>query len=509
MAYSSVSYSSLLDQCAQNKAEALKLLIDTEAPYFLALANASIQQQTIAENIVKDSFVLIWKHAEEFDTNMGSARAWLYGILRYRIQHQLKQNPSLAPSYTSWPPLHLSNLSIKDKSWITSVDSKNLTPIAYAYLCNATFNDIAKQNHTSMHQCQQIIDDSLLQICSLYTNWRLDSEKQIILLGNYCLGLLREPEESLPAHQLLSSNANAPHDLLRWEHLFSYLVYALPRSICPPTLTTRIFTELNLRLADLSNQQEKKEVVKPTLATSDKPLAFDSKTHRSPPTQSQSVQAILQQSQTIKPAAPSNTKPTVSTSPKPSTPSTQSATTSEAAHQETTIAKTNSLATRSTISRMRPWHWGALCSVLLLSAALVWLVTPKAPIVQLVQMAPRAGAIMQAPGLSATPGWVVSLDSSGHVLFSPQVSTELRADQSVQLWTQAPNSTELRSLGLIDPNQPVTVPAELIGDVQVGQLFEMTLEPAGGATQPSSNVLFIGKIVHFGEFQSNSNQSAI
>src|SRR5699024_12816655 len=57
----------------------------------------------------------------------------------------------------------------------------------------------------------------------------------------------------------------------------------------------------------------------------------------------------------------------------------------------------------------------------------------------------RRSSDLQAPGHSATPGWVLSVDPQGQVLMTPQVRTELQEDQTVQLWTK-PSATEpLRS----------------------------------------------------------------
>ncbi|HLS42421.1 MAG TPA: anti-sigma factor [Paenalcaligenes sp.] len=127
--------------------------------------------------------------------------------------------------------------------------------------------------------------------------------------------------------------------------------------------------------------------------------------------------------------------------------------------------------------------------------------TPNEPPINVIEMAPRQAAVLQAPGQSSTPGWILTVDPEGNVLLNPQVETEVSADQSAQLWTQQASSTNPRSLGLIDPNRPVAIPAALIGELETGQVFEITLEDKGGATSnmPSGPVLFIGRLVRFGD----------
>ncbi len=148
------------------------------------------------------------------------------------------------------------------------------------------------------------------------------------------------------------------------------------------------------------------------------------------------------------------------------------------------------------------WLWRIASLVFALIALTLALMPakPAAPPVTVVEIAPTRAAIMQAPGQSSTPGWVVTIDPQGNVLLNPQVRSDIPADASVQLWTHNKNMPQPRSLGLIDPNQPVTVPASLIGEISPDQIFEMTQEPAGGApnASPTGPILFIGRIVTFG-----------
>ncbi len=148
------------------------------------------------------------------------------------------------------------------------------------------------------------------------------------------------------------------------------------------------------------------------------------------------------------------------------------------------------------------WAW-RIASALFAAIALALAVMPAKPVeppVTIVQVAPTQAAILQAPGQSSTPGWVVTIDPQRNILMQPQVRSDIAADASVQLWTHNKSLPQPRSLGLIDPNQPVTVPASLMGELAPDQIFEMTLEPAGGSPNgsPTGPILFIGRTVTFG-----------
>lgn len=106
-------------------------------------------------------------------------------------------------------------------------------------------------------------------------------------------------------------------------------------------------------------------------------------------------------------------------------------------------------------------------------------------------------AVLQQPGESASPGWVVTIDSEGELSLTSLVDDQIPADRSVQFWTLIDPKDGPRSLGLIEPGTGTTLSAEQIGAVQAGQLFELTLEPEGGSPldRPTGPVLYIGRAV--------------
>lgn len=111
--------------------------------------------------------------------------------------------------------------------------------------------------------------------------------------------------------------------------------------------------------------------------------------------------------------------------------------------------------------------------------------------------ASRYTAVLQAPGESAKPGWVVHIDTQGALHLEPLLQDQVPADRAVQFWTLVDPATGPRSLGLVEPGQGLKLLPEQIGRVQPGQLFELTLEPAGGSPydRPTGKVLYIGRAV--------------
>ncbi|WP_296272299.1 anti-sigma factor [Pseudomonas sp. UBA6323] len=109
----------------------------------------------------------------------------------------------------------------------------------------------------------------------------------------------------------------------------------------------------------------------------------------------------------------------------------------------------------------------------------------------------RYTVVLQQPGEAAKPGWVIQVARDGTLTLDPLVADQVPEGRALQFWTLIDPADGPRSLGLVEAGQPLRLPAEQIGTVQAGQLFELTLEPAGGSpyNRPSGPVLYIGRAV--------------
>ncbi len=73
-----------LRRCAVQDQAALRLIYDREASRMLGVALRLVRRRAVAEEVVHDTFLLVWRRAASFDPARGDARAWLYAILRHR-----------------------------------------------------------------------------------------------------------------------------------------------------------------------------------------------------------------------------------------------------------------------------------------------------------------------------------------------------------------------------------------------------------------------------------------
>jgi RNA polymerase sigma-70 factor, ECF subfamily len=100
------SREALLQACADGDKTALHSLYKETAAQLFGLAVRILRNRELAEEIVQDSFVLLWNNAHTFDPGRGSAMAWLARIVRNRcidlIRRRGRETPLDHTSIEGW-----------------------------------------------------------------------------------------------------------------------------------------------------------------------------------------------------------------------------------------------------------------------------------------------------------------------------------------------------------------------------------------------------------------------
>ena len=91
------SREALLQACAAGDRTALHSLYRETAPQLFGLALRILRNRELAEDIVQESFVLVWQKASSFDPGRGAAMAWLGRIVRNRCIDALRQRGRETP----------------------------------------------------------------------------------------------------------------------------------------------------------------------------------------------------------------------------------------------------------------------------------------------------------------------------------------------------------------------------------------------------------------------------
>ena len=87
----------MLQACARGDRTALHSLYTATAPQLFGLALGIVRSCELAEDIMQDLFVRVWRHAHSFDPGRGSAMAWLARIVRNRCIDHLRQRGREVP----------------------------------------------------------------------------------------------------------------------------------------------------------------------------------------------------------------------------------------------------------------------------------------------------------------------------------------------------------------------------------------------------------------------------
>ncbi|MDX3977691.1 sigma-70 family RNA polymerase sigma factor [Shinella sp.] len=76
--------------CAKGDQSGLRLIFDRESGRLVAVAQRIVRRRELAEEVVQDAFIRIWTHAHQYSRERGSARGWIYAIVRNRALNMLR-----------------------------------------------------------------------------------------------------------------------------------------------------------------------------------------------------------------------------------------------------------------------------------------------------------------------------------------------------------------------------------------------------------------------------------
>ncbi|MCJ8141189.1 sigma-70 family RNA polymerase sigma factor [Falsirhodobacter halotolerans] len=85
-----------LAACARGDRSALRRIMDAEGSRLLGVATRMLRRRDLAEEAVQDAMVQIWRKAGQFRAGQGSARGWVFAILRNRCLNILRDGARLS-----------------------------------------------------------------------------------------------------------------------------------------------------------------------------------------------------------------------------------------------------------------------------------------------------------------------------------------------------------------------------------------------------------------------------
>lgn len=83
---------SALEACARGERFALRALYEHESPRLLGVALRIVRDRDLAQDVVQDAFLQVWKRSGTYQRALGSARGWLYTVVRHRAMDELRRH---------------------------------------------------------------------------------------------------------------------------------------------------------------------------------------------------------------------------------------------------------------------------------------------------------------------------------------------------------------------------------------------------------------------------------
>lgn len=77
-------YEAAVLACARGEQFALRALYEREARWLLGVALRIVRDRERAEDVLQEAFMQVWQHADSYQPQLGSARGWLYTIVRHQ-----------------------------------------------------------------------------------------------------------------------------------------------------------------------------------------------------------------------------------------------------------------------------------------------------------------------------------------------------------------------------------------------------------------------------------------
>lgn len=91
-------HSTLIVACGRGDKVALREIYRREAGAMIGVAARIVKRRELAEEVVQEAFVAIWRNASRFDPTIGSGRAWLFQIVRNRALNMLRDTRRELPT---------------------------------------------------------------------------------------------------------------------------------------------------------------------------------------------------------------------------------------------------------------------------------------------------------------------------------------------------------------------------------------------------------------------------
>jgi RNA polymerase sigma factor (sigma-70 family) len=152
----------LLDRIAHQDAAALKALYDQCASKLYGLALRVVPQRELAEDVLQEAFLTVWRSAADYRASLSPPMAWLGLIVRSRGLDLLRRRAAershltdelddvLADTLPSDTPTPMDTAQASEQAWalhqcLGKLDNKQREVVSLAYVRDLSHSELAQQ----------------------------------------------------------------------------------------------------------------------------------------------------------------------------------------------------------------------------------------------------------------------------------------------------------------------------------------------------------------------------
>ena len=169
-------HSTLLIACGRGDRAALRTIYEREAAVMIGVAMRIVKRRELAEEIVHDAFVQIWRHAARYDPALGAGRSWMFAIVRNRAINALRDTSreQTAPEEEIAAAIDLGNDGAKAfdrlaegsalRRCLERLDARRRAGVLLAYVEGLSHGEIAAKLGVPLGTAKSWITRSLAQL---------------------------------------------------------------------------------------------------------------------------------------------------------------------------------------------------------------------------------------------------------------------------------------------------------------------------------------------------------
>lgn len=176
-AHPDFDYEAALEACARGERYALRALYEIESRWLLGVSLRIVRNREIAQEVLQEAFLLIWQRASSYQRSLGSARGWIYTVVRHKALDEARRTQReinvgddelglLEPAVDSNLPTLADTLGDSQSlhRCMDTLDQQKRECVVYAFVEGYTHEQIAQRLATPLGTIKSWIRRSLLAL---------------------------------------------------------------------------------------------------------------------------------------------------------------------------------------------------------------------------------------------------------------------------------------------------------------------------------------------------------